>query len=233
MPTSCWSPCPRRPRSFATRCAMGNGQHRHAGHGAEGGRPARTGGRTKPVRPPRPRAACQRVVIEKPRFDIRDYLWSGTIGLASLIGQIMVVTFLTYFLLLSGRHVPPQAGQDHRAQLLQTRRSPCRRWTKSPMQIQRYLLVQMLTSALVGRGDRAGVLGLGAGARGGVGYCRRHPEPDPLHRLHRGHRRRGIGRIPAVRRDRDGSGRGRGLAPDPHHRGQPARALADQQGQPA
>src|SRR5215208_921899 len=30
----------------------------------------------------------QRVLIEKPRFDIRDHLWSGTVGLASLVGQV-------------------------------------------------------------------------------------------------------------------------------------------------
>ncbi|MDP3619959.1 MAG: AI-2E family transporter, partial [Ramlibacter sp.] len=47
--------------------------------------------------PAAPRGAT-RVVVEKPRFDIRDHLWNGTLGLASLIGQVVVVTFLTYFL---------------------------------------------------------------------------------------------------------------------------------------
>ena len=44
----------------------------------------------------------QRVVIEKARFNLGDHLWTGTMGLLSLIGQVIVITFLTYFLLLSG-----------------------------------------------------------------------------------------------------------------------------------
>jgi predicted PurR-regulated permease PerM len=44
----------------------------------------------------------QRVVIEKPRFDLREHLWNGTMGLVRLVGQVVVVTFLTYFLLLAG-----------------------------------------------------------------------------------------------------------------------------------
>src|SRR6185369_10335455 len=44
----------------------------------------------------------QRVLVEKPRFNIRDHLWSGTMGLASLAGEAIIVTFLTFFLLVSG-----------------------------------------------------------------------------------------------------------------------------------
>jgi predicted PurR-regulated permease PerM len=43
-----------------------------------------------------------RVVIEPSRFNVKDYLWSGTIGMIALIGQTTVVVFLTYFLMLSG-----------------------------------------------------------------------------------------------------------------------------------
>jgi predicted PurR-regulated permease PerM len=43
-----------------------------------------------------------RVVVEPARFNIKDYLWTGTIGLATLLGQITVVVFLTYFLMVSG-----------------------------------------------------------------------------------------------------------------------------------
>ena len=49
-----------------------------------------------------PARGVQRVVVEKPRFNIRDHLWTGTMGLVSLAGQVILVTFLTYFLLLSG-----------------------------------------------------------------------------------------------------------------------------------
>ena len=43
-----------------------------------------------------------RVVVEPPRFDITNYLWTGTLGLAALVGQFTAVVFLTYFLLVSG-----------------------------------------------------------------------------------------------------------------------------------
>jgi predicted PurR-regulated permease PerM len=96
-----------------------------------------------------PTRGVQRVVIEKPRFDIRDHLWSGTIGLASLIGQIVVVTFLTYFLLLSGdtfrRKMVKITGTT-----LSDKRITVQALDEITMQIQRYLLVQLVTSALVG-----------------------------------------------------------------------------------
>jgi len=91
----------------------------------------------------------QRVVIEKPRFNIRDHLWSGTIGLASLIGQVVVVTFLTYFLLLSGdtfrRKLVKLAGPS-----FSDKKITVQALDEITIQIQRYLLVQLVASALVG-----------------------------------------------------------------------------------
>ncbi|MDB5873095.1 MAG: putative rane protein [Ramlibacter sp.] len=91
----------------------------------------------------------QRVVIEKPRFNIRDHLWSGTMGLVSLIGQAIVVTFLTYFLLLSGdtfrRKLVKIAGPT-----LSTKKITVEALDEITQQIQRYLLVQLLSSAAVG-----------------------------------------------------------------------------------
>jgi predicted PurR-regulated permease PerM len=91
----------------------------------------------------------QRVVIEKPRFDIRDHLWTGTIGLASLIGQITVVTFLTYFLLLAGdtfrRKLVKITGTT-----LSDKKITVQALDEITDQIQRYLLVQLLASVVVG-----------------------------------------------------------------------------------
>jgi hypothetical protein len=42
------------------------------------------------------------VVIETPGFKFGDFLWSGSMGAAGMIGQAAMVLFLTYFLLLSG-----------------------------------------------------------------------------------------------------------------------------------
>ncbi|MBA3772903.1 MAG: AI-2E family transporter [Ramlibacter sp.] len=91
----------------------------------------------------------QRVMVEKPRFDIRDHLWNGTIGLASLIGQIVVVTFLTYFLLLSGdtfrRKLVKITGPS-----LSSKKITVQALDEITTQIQRYLLVQIMASVLVG-----------------------------------------------------------------------------------
>jgi predicted PurR-regulated permease PerM len=91
----------------------------------------------------------QRVLIEKPRFDIRDHLWSGTLGLASLIGQVVVVTFLTFFLLLSGdtfrRKLVKITGPT-----LTNKKITVQALDEITAQIQRYLLVQLLASIVVG-----------------------------------------------------------------------------------
>ena len=91
----------------------------------------------------------QRVRIEKAGFDIRDHLWSGTMGLASLMGQIAVVTFLTYFLLVSGdtfrRKLVKITGPS-----ISSKKLTVQALDEITAQIQRYLLVQLLTSIVVG-----------------------------------------------------------------------------------
>ena len=90
-----------------------------------------------------------RVVIEPSRFNIKDYLWSGGIGLAALIGQTMVVIFLTYFLMLSGdtfrRKMLKLAGPN-----LSDKKITLQALHEVADQIQRYLQVQVLTSVVVG-----------------------------------------------------------------------------------
>jgi predicted PurR-regulated permease PerM len=91
----------------------------------------------------------QRVVIEKARFNLRDHLWNSTLGLVSLIGQITVVTFLTYFLLLSGdtfrRKLVKITGPT-----LSSKKITVQALDEITGQIQRYLLVQLLASIAVG-----------------------------------------------------------------------------------
>lgn len=90
-----------------------------------------------------------RVVVEPARFNIKDYLWTGTIGLLALIGQTAVVIFLTYFLMLSGdtfrRKLIKLAGPR-----LSSKKITLQALHEITGQIQRYLQVQLLTSALVG-----------------------------------------------------------------------------------
>ena len=90
-----------------------------------------------------------RVIVEPARFNIKDYLWTGTIGLAALVGQLTVVVFLTYFLMVSGntfrRKLIKLAGPS-----LSSKKITLQALDEITGQIQRYLQVQLATSALVG-----------------------------------------------------------------------------------
>ncbi|HET8745787.1 MAG TPA: AI-2E family transporter, partial [Ramlibacter sp.] len=96
-----------------------------------------------------PRRGVARVVVEKPHFDLRDYLWTGTLGLASLLGQVVLVMFLTYFLLISGdtfrRKLVKIAGPG-----MAEKRLTVQALDEINAQIQRYLVVQLLASVGVG-----------------------------------------------------------------------------------
>jgi len=111
----------------------------------------------------------QRVVVEKPRFDIREHLWSGTVGLVSLIGQIVLVTFLTYFLLLSGDSFRRKLVKITGPGLAQ-KKLTVQALDEINVQIQRYLLVQLLASVGVGlaTGFAFAALGLNHAAVWGV-----------------------------------------------------------------
>jgi predicted PurR-regulated permease PerM len=101
-----------------------------------------------------------RVVIEPKRFNIKDYLWSGGIGLAALMGQTTVVIFLTYFLMLSGdtfrRKMLKLAGPN-----LSDKKITLQALHEVADQIQRYLQVQVLTSVVVGALTWLALLALG------------------------------------------------------------------------
>lgn len=113
-----------------------------------------------------------RVVIEAAHFNIKNYLWTGTVGLMTLIGQVTVVVFLTYFLMLSGdtfrRKLIKLAGPS-----LSRKKVTLQALHEIAGQIQRYLQVQLLTSALVGilTGLALLALGLDNAAVWGVVAC--------------------------------------------------------------
>ncbi|WP_343589704.1 AI-2E family transporter [Paracidovorax wautersii] len=110
--------------------------------------------------PPQTRRGVQRVVVERPPFNIRDYVWSGTMGLASAVGQMTVVVFLTFFSLASGslfrRKLMRIAGTS-----LERRKITMEVLDDITGQIQRYLLVQVFTSVLVGAATWAAYAALG------------------------------------------------------------------------
>ncbi|WP_457352112.1 AI-2E family transporter [Roseateles sp. P5_D6] len=90
-----------------------------------------------------------RVVVERPRFNLHDYLWTGTLGLLASVGAVMVVVFIAFFLLASGdtfrRKLVHLAGPT-----FAKRRLTVQTLDEIGAQIQRYLLVQVFTSAVVG-----------------------------------------------------------------------------------
>lgn len=95
------------------------------------------------------RKGVARVVIERPAFNVRDYLWSGTVGLIAAAGQLTLIAFLTYFALGSGdtfrRKLVRMTGPS-----LQKKKITVHVLDDITKHIERYLLVQILTSALVG-----------------------------------------------------------------------------------
>jgi predicted PurR-regulated permease PerM len=90
-----------------------------------------------------------RVIVEKPRFDLREYLWSGTLGLVTGLAQAVLVTFLTYFMLVSGdtfrRKLVKIAGPS-----LAAKKLTVQALDEINGQMQRYLLVQLLASVAKG-----------------------------------------------------------------------------------
>jgi len=90
-----------------------------------------------------------RVLIEKPKLNISDYLWTGTLGAAVFAGQALMVLFLTYFLLVSGdifrRKLARITGPT-----LSKKKVTLQVLDEITAQIQRYLLVQIFTSIVVG-----------------------------------------------------------------------------------
>ena len=96
-----------------------------------------------------PRGTVRVVVDSAPRFNIQSYLWTGTLGLATAVAQSMVVLFLTYFLMISGdafrRKLLKLAGPS-----LSSKKITLQALNEITLQIQRYLQVQVLISALVG-----------------------------------------------------------------------------------
>jgi predicted PurR-regulated permease PerM len=113
-----------------------------------------------------------RVHIERAQFDIKDYLWSGTMGLAASAGEALVVVFITFFLLASGnsfrRKMVRIAGPT-----FARKRITVQALDEITAQVQRYLLVQAFTSFLVGVATwmAFGLVGLEHAAVWGVVAC--------------------------------------------------------------
>lgn len=120
-----------------------------------------------------------RVQIEKPKLNINDYLWDGTLGLLAVAGLAVMVLFLAYFLMVSGdsfrRKLVKITGHT-----LSRKKVTLQVLNDITRQIQRYMLVQLFTSSLVGIAtwltflwfglDHAAVWGIAAGLLNTIPY---------------------------------------------------------------
>jgi len=99
--------------------------------------------------PARGTPGVAKVQIVKPAFNIQDYLFAGTMHAAQAGAQAVVVAFITYFLLAAGdtfrRKLARIAGPS-----FGKRKLTVQALDEISQQVQRYLLVQLLTSVVVG-----------------------------------------------------------------------------------
>ncbi|MDO9459541.1 MAG: AI-2E family transporter [Alphaproteobacteria bacterium] len=105
--------------------------------------------RNIPVTEPTAPKGVTRVQIEKPKFSIQDHLWAGMMGAAGVAGQVTIVIFLAYFLLVSGdgfrRKIVKINGPT-----FARKKITLQAMDEITNQIQNYLLVQLFTSFVVG-----------------------------------------------------------------------------------
>lgn len=93
-------------------------------------------------------AGVQRVRVEEPPFRLGDLLWRGSRGVIEFLASIVVVFFLTYYLLLAGdlyrRKLASIAGPS-----LSRRRLVLRILLDVDDQIRRYLVARLVISLIV------------------------------------------------------------------------------------
>lgn len=96
-----------------------------------------------------PAVAPTKPAPEAPGFRVRDYILTSTAGLAVGVGQLVVIVALVYFLLIAGdtfRRTLVRISGD----TLTKKKITVHVLDEIDRQIQRYLLVQIATSALLG-----------------------------------------------------------------------------------
>ena len=165
-----------------------------------------------------------RVQVEEPRITATGLLWSGSIGAVSALNQLIMILFLTYFILLSDkmfrRKFVELAGPT-----LSKKKITVEIIDDISSQIGRFLMVQIFTSVVVGVATWAALPGIGLeqAALWGLlaGIFNSIPVLRPAHR-----QRRPLARgVPSVRHALHDAGRRRRLAR--HHLARRLAADAD------
>ena len=95
-----------------------------------------------------PAPGVVRVQVEEPRFNATSYLWSTSRGAVLALNQVLMVLFLTYFMLLSDqlfkRKLVEVAGPT-----LSKKKVTVQILEQIAGRIEKFLMVQILTSAVV------------------------------------------------------------------------------------
>jgi predicted PurR-regulated permease PerM len=104
---------------------------------------------TSAAAPPPPPSGVQRVQVESAPINISDYVMWGSLGIVAALGQLVLILFLVYFLLVS--------GDQYRRKLvkiigttLSEKKVTVQILQEIDRQISMFLLVQVFTSTLVG-----------------------------------------------------------------------------------
>ena len=121
----------------------------------------------------------QRVQIEQPALDVREYLSWGSVSIIALAGQAVLIVFFVFFLLASGdlfkRKLVRIVGPS-----LEKKKITVQILNEIDSQIELFLLVRLITSVVVGVAtwiafrlvglEQAGVWGLAAGIFNSIPY---------------------------------------------------------------
>jgi predicted PurR-regulated permease PerM len=121
----------------------------------------------------------QRVQVEQPAIDVREYISWGSASLVAFAGQAMLVIFFVFFLLASGdlfkRKLVKLAGPS-----LEKKKITVQILDDINLQIERFLVVHAVTSVIVGVAtwiafrtmglEQAGVWALAAGILNSIPY---------------------------------------------------------------
>jgi predicted PurR-regulated permease PerM len=103
---------------------------------------------TNTASPPPPPSGVQRVQVESAPINIGDYVMWGSLGIVAALGQLLLILFLAYFLLLSGdlyrRKLVKIIGTT-----LSEKKVTVQILQEIDRQISMFLLVQVFTSTLV------------------------------------------------------------------------------------
>lgn len=128
---------------------------------------------------PKPAPGVVRVQVEEPRVTATGLMWSGSMGAITAVNQLIMIVFLTYFILLSDKMLR-RKFVELAGPTLSNKKVTIEIINDISSQIGRFLIVQIVTSIIVGIAtwavlsyiglDQAALWGLLAGVFNSIPY---------------------------------------------------------------